>query len=290
MCLRRSHARWQVIYFCRQKFFTDLDPLTPPFDKPDAHNKTASVRLGQKFEKWTRQEFRDRYLSQFDHPDFGLLADEIDKLEKIAWGIYEAEEKAPHVQKAGNGFADPEQELAVEWLNARKTIHRAQRQFEDASRATQILLISASPRTDATCPSEMAKSYRLAQQAQGVLQSEGCTVDFLDLSDLSAAYGRRIYPCKACVSTAMPLCHWPCSCYPNFSKGQILDWMNELYPRWVAAHGIMIITPVHWHQAPSGLKLMMDRLVCADGGNPDPTATSGKDAHKAKALEISGWH
>jgi len=35
--------------------------------------------------------------------------------------------------------------------------------------------------------------------------------------------------------------------------------------------------------------LMIDRLVCADGGNPDPTATRGKDAEKAKAIELSGW-
>ena len=34
---------------------------------------------------------------------------------------------------------------------------------------------------------------------------------------------------------------------------------------------------------------MIDRLVCADGGNPDPTTTSGKDAEKAKALELAGW-
>ena len=30
-------------------------------------------------------------------------------------------------------------------------------------------------------------------------------------------------------------------------------------------------------------------LVCADGGNPDPTATGGKDPAKAKALELAGW-
>jgi multimeric flavodoxin WrbA len=34
---------------------------------------------------------------------------------------------------------------------------------------------------------------------------------------------------------------------------------------------------------------MIDRLVCADGGNPDPTSTAGKDAEKAKALELAGW-
>ena len=45
-----------------------------------------------------------------------------------------------------------------------------------------------------------------------------------------------------------PLCHWPCSCYPNHSLGQTQDWMNEIYPMWVAAHGIMIVTPVNWYQ------------------------------------------
>src|SRR4029077_2284441 len=65
--------------------------------------------------------------------------------------------------------------------------------------------------------------------------------------------------------------------------------MNEIYPKWVAAHGIMIVCPVNWYQAPSSLKLMIDRLVCADGGNPDPTSTHGKDAAKAKELELKGW-
>jgi multimeric flavodoxin WrbA len=46
---------------------------------------------------------------------------------------------------------------------------------------------------------------------------------------------------------------------------------------------------VNWYQVSSPLKLMMDRLVCADGGNPDPTRTQGKDARKAKELELAGW-
>jgi multimeric flavodoxin WrbA len=65
--------------------------------------------------------------------------------------------------------------------------------------------------------------------------------------------------------------------------------MHEIYPRWVAAHGIMIVCPVNWYQAPSVLKFMIDRLVCADGGNPDPTSTGGKDPERAKALELTGW-
>jgi multimeric flavodoxin WrbA len=34
---------------------------------------------------------------------------------------------------------------------------------------------------------------------------------------------------------------------------------------------------------------MIDRLVCADGGNPDPTTTHGKHPDEAKALELAGW-
>jgi multimeric flavodoxin WrbA len=65
--------------------------------------------------------------------------------------------------------------------------------------------------------------------------------------------------------------------------------MGEIYEKWVAAHAVIMVTPVYWYQAPSALKLMIDRLVCADGGNPDPSSTHGKNAEEAKALELSGW-
>jgi multimeric flavodoxin WrbA len=136
----------------------------------------------------------------------------------------------------------------------------------------------------------MSKTFRMVTIARDVIAAaSGFETEVLDLSRLASEYGRTIYPCKACVSTAQPLCHWPCSCYPNHAIGQTGDWMNEIYPKWVAAHGIMIVCPVNWYQAPSSLKLMIDRLVCADGGNPDPTSTGGKDPMKAKRLELAGW-
>jgi multimeric flavodoxin WrbA len=67
------------------------------------------------------------------------------------------------------------------------------------------------------------------------------------------------------------------------------DWMSEIYERCTAAHAVIIVLPVYWYQSPSPLKLMIDRLVCADGGNPDPTSTAGKKADKAKQLEMDGW-
>jgi len=251
---------------------------------------TPRVRTGQGSTKLSREEFTRRYQAQFYDPAFDAARSEIERLTSIAWEAYEDGRKSPRTRKAGPEFADPEQKLSVEWLETRERIGEAQREFERRDGASRILLICASPRTDETCPSEMSKTYRLAQHAREAIEAGANShCDFLDLSRQVSEYGRKILPCKACVSTAMPLCHWPCTCYPNHYMGQIHDWMNELYPRWVAAHGVMIITPVHWYQAPSILKLMMDRLVCADGGNPDPTSTDGKDAAKAKAIELAGW-
>ncbi len=152
-----------------------------------------------------------------------------------------------------------------------------------------MLLINGSSRSEHTCPGEMSKSYRLVEIARETLEGDGIKVQVLDLARLASEFGREIHPCKGCFSTSPALCHWPCSCYPNYSLGQVHDWMNDIYPMWVEAHGIMIVTPVNWYQVTSPVKLMMDRLVCADGGNPDPTLTHGKHADQAKALELKGW-
>ncbi len=256
-----------------------------------ARETPVVVREGQGATKLSREEFCARYKAQFFDPAFEVASTEVERITEIAWKAYDEGRKSPRTRKAGPEFANPEHELSIEWLEARVRIQEAHREHDCEDGPSRILLICASPRTDESCPSEMSKTFRLVQIARECIATNSeYTVDFLDLSHLTSDYGRKIHPCKGCVSTAMPLCHWPCSCYPNHYMGQIHDWMNDLYPRWVAAHGVMIVTPVHWYQSPSVLKLMIDRLVCADGGNPDPTTTNGKDAAKAKAVELNGWH
>lgn len=218
------------------------------------------------------------------------MQSELAAIAAAAFEAYAAGRKAPITRKAGPGFADPDYEIALDWLAARDVIARAQAAHDDRAAPSRILLINGSSRTEHTCPGEMSKSWRLLELARQVLESTGgIAVDVLDLSRCTSEFGRAIHPCKSCASTAMPLCHWPCSCYPNYSLGQVHDWMNDIYPLWVAAHGIMIVTPVNWYQAPGPLKAMMDRLVCADGGNPDPSSTHGKHADEAKTLELVGW-
>jgi multimeric flavodoxin WrbA len=249
----------------------------------------VDVRKGQGDVKLTREEFERRLRERFYDPAFQKVERQIAEIVDVAWTAYDEYRKNPRKRKAGSGFADPEFELPSEWLDTRQRIQQAEREQKDSSRPGRVLLVCGAARHDQTCPGEMSKTFRLASQARQAIEDAGIQCDFLDLSLLTAEYGRQILPCKACVSTAMPLCHWPCSCYPNHAMGQVVDWMNELYPRWVAAHGVMIVTPVYWYQAPSVLKLMIDRLVCADGGNPDPTTTHGKKPDEAKALELQGW-
>jgi multimeric flavodoxin WrbA len=249
----------------------------------------TEIRKGQGSWPLPREEFARRIRERFFDPTFDPLRESIDKLIDVAWRNYCDSRKSPRTRKAGPGFADADYELSVEWLEARERISEAEKRHANAGERSRILLICAASRNDKTCPGEMSKTFRLMNIAADALREQDMDVDVLDLSELASEPHKVILPCKACVSTAMPLCHWPCSCYPNHSLGQVDDWMSGIYPRWAAAHGVMIVTPVYWYQAPSGLKLMMDRLVCADGGNPDPTSTQGKDAALAKALELEGW-
>ena len=251
---------------------------------------SVKVRKGMPSAQLGKAEFADRLRRRFYDPGFEKLRPEIEAIVETAWTAYDEYHKSPRTRRAGPGFTDPSFELPVEWLEARDAIRAAEKRQKDPQSPSRVLVINASPRSEHTCPGEMSKTFRLAEiAAQVIRRKRGFEVDLLDLSRLTSEYGRIIYPCKACVSTAMPLCNWPCSCYPNHATGQVSDWMAEIYPSWAAAHGVMIVTPVNWYQAPSTLKLMIDRLVCADGGNPDPTSTGGKDPKRAKELELRGW-
>jgi multimeric flavodoxin WrbA len=222
--------------------------------------------------KLSREEFERRYRSRFIDPAFKPLDRELSAIVDAAWDAYRNSRKSPVTRKAGPGFADPDYDISVDWLAAREAIAAAQRRHDDTGETPRILLINGSSRSEHTCPGEMSKTWRLIKSAEPVFQEMGFAVDILDLSRLASEFGKQIHPCKSCVSTSMALCHWPCSCYPNYSLGQTDDWMNEIYPLWVAARVAMI-----------------DRLVCADGGNPDPSSTHGKKPEEAKALELRGW-
>jgi len=199
-----------------------------------------NVRKGMPSVQLDKAEFRRRFLAKFYDPNYEPLRAELDKIVDAAWVTYDDYHKSPRTRKAGPGFADPDFDVPVEWLEAREQIIAAELTQKNPQSRSRVLIVNGSSRNDQTCPGEMSKTFRLATLAKEVVDHEhGFDAEILDLSRLTAEYGRVIYPCKACVSTAQPLCHWPCSCYPNHALGQAGDWMAEIYPKWVAAHGVI---------------------------------------------------
>jgi multimeric flavodoxin WrbA len=111
----------------------------------------------------------------------------------------------------------------------------------------------------------------------------------IDVEDLGNVFARaRIQSCNSCVSTSMALCVWPCNCYEKKNKKEPdLMWDLDMYSRLDLADAWAIIGPVNWYGPTSSLKLMFDRMVCANGGNPHENLISHKDPEMAMKLENS---
>lgn len=115
--------------------------------------------------------------------------------------------KRPRVVTGTESVELSRDEFRKRFLETRRRIAQAQRRQRDRRSPSRVLVINGSARSDQTCPGEMSKAYRLAKIAAEAIESRnGFEVDFLDLSRLTSEYGRVIHPCKACVSTAQPLC------------------------------------------------------------------------------------
>ena len=158
-----------------------------------------------------------------------------------------------------------------------------------AERPFRILILSGSDRRQFNCPGVDAKSralmLRMAERLPPAWE--------IDYEDLGNVYGRaRIQSCNACASTSMALCVWPCNCYERGDeKEPDLMWDLDLYARLDLADAWAIVGPINWYGPSSNLKLLFDRLVCANGGNPREALIDHKDPEKAMALEKSPeWH
>lgn len=150
-------------------------------------------------------------------------------------------------------------------------------------RPFRILIISGSQRRQYNCPGVDSKSRTLMlRMAENLPQHWE-----IDYEDLGNVFGReKIQPCNACVSTSMALCVWPCNCYEKSnSKEPDLMWNLDMYARLDMADAWAIIAPINWYAPTSNLKLMFDRLVCMNGGNPDEKLINHKDPEKAMQLE-----
>jgi hypothetical protein len=82
----------------------------------------ADVRKGMPSVELSRQEFEKRYRSRFADPAFMPLEREISAIVDAAWDGYSNSRKSPVTRKAGPGFADPDYDISVDWLAARRSL------------------------------------------------------------------------------------------------------------------------------------------------------------------------
>lgn len=143
-------------------------------------------------------------------------------------------------------------------------------------RPFRVLIISGSDRRQYNCPGVDSKSRTLMRIMSVHLPQEW----EIDYEDLGNVYARaRIQRCNACVSTSMALCVWPCNCYEKNSKLEAdLMWDLDMYSRLDLADAWAVIGPINWYAPTTNLKLMFDRLVCMNGGNPKEDLIEHKNA------------
>jgi hypothetical protein len=170
--------------------------------------ESAQPRKGMPSPRLGEDEFKRRFLDQFQDTAFSSLQAELNKMADAAWDGYSHSRKSPRTRRAGEGYADPDYQLAHAWINAADAVHAALRAHRDDAEH-RILLINASPRSEHTCPGEMSKSYRLAQIAQSVFLNEHARVDLLDLSRLTSEYGRQTRTQPAKSTSRIGAWKWP---------------------------------------------------------------------------------
>jgi hypothetical protein len=152
-------------------------------------------------------------------------------------------------------------------------------------RPFRVLIISGSNRRQYNCPGVDSKSRTLMLRMAEFLPQDW-EIDYEDLGNVFAR--AHIASCNACVSTSMALCCWPCNCYEKDSKLEPdLMWDLDLYARLDLADAWAFIAPVNWYAPTTNLKLMFDRLVCMNGGNPQEDLIEHKDPELAMKLEHS---
>src|SRR5688500_20265806 len=91
------------------------------------------VRKGMPTRKLSRAAFEARFKSRFVDPAFGPLGPALQAIVDAAWDAYANGRKAPLTRKAGPGFADPDYDIALDWLAARDAIRQAQQRYENPS-------------------------------------------------------------------------------------------------------------------------------------------------------------
>ena len=85
--------------------------------------ESAQPRKGMPSPRLGEDEFKQRFLDQFQDTAFSSLQAELNKMADAAWDGYSHSRKSPRTRRAGEGYADPDYQLAHAWINAADAVH-----------------------------------------------------------------------------------------------------------------------------------------------------------------------
>lgn len=170
-------------------------------------------------------------------------------------------------------------------MNVRTVASTGMRSNGVEPRPLRVLIVAGSQRRLNSCPGLDSKARALMHRMIARLPM-GWQIDHEDIGN---EHGKpKIQPCNACVSSSMALCVWPCNCYgPQSTTQPDLLWDLHLYERLARADAWAFVAPINWYGPTTNLKLLFDRLVCMNGGNPRPDLIEKKNTALAQALERS---
>ena len=129
--------------------------------------KATEPRKGMPSPQLDEAEFKRRFLAPFNDPCFDRLAAELARVGDAAWDAYINSRKAPRTRKAGPGYADPDYELALDWIAASEAITTAARQHDDAAGPNRILLINGSSRSEHHLPGRDVQIFQAGADRAG---------------------------------------------------------------------------------------------------------------------------
>src|SRR5712691_198532 len=100
------------------------------------------VRKGMPSVQLDKQEFKKRFLAKFYDPAYEPLKAELDKILDTAWITYDEYHKSPRTRKAGPGFADPNFDTPIEWIETRANVQAAERKQKNKKTPSRILIVN----------------------------------------------------------------------------------------------------------------------------------------------------
>jgi hypothetical protein len=75
-----------------------------------------AITKGMPSPRMTKEEFKQRFLNQFQDQSFDSLTAELDRVAEAAWTLMRMRENLHTPGRAGTGYADPDYDLALDCL------------------------------------------------------------------------------------------------------------------------------------------------------------------------------